>query len=327
MKKVSEFIKSDNGKKLLFGLSMVVLLGVFYVFHIKDKTESKESKTKPSEFNVTSNDTVFKTKKRHVYYQNNKEGKTIDSDTEFFTDVKSSDYENILKEIDTTQIHESNEDDMQRIADSIRLANNNKLYSPSSTKKSRYNGVKPKKRSHVSNSKINSKTNVQDIDKEYDAFFSNKKNSRVKQTPTSNESYDIKAVINGEQKISNGDRLELRLLETFVYNGITFDKNTIFFGVVSFSKKRINVSIFSINNYEINFRVYDDFDGMLGIYTQEENLLGETKNTGSNELINEEQELEKVPLGQTIKRVLTRRKSKEDIKVTLLNNTLIRLKN
>lgn len=157
-------------------------------------------------------------------------------------------------------------------------------------------------------------------------FFSKKVDVAQKEK---NSSSDLKtdnviyAVIHGDQNVKTNERVELRLLKDATINGVIIKKNTFFYGFTSFSKNRVNLVINNINNIPINTVAYDTQDGNKGIYVKGANVIGEIGKE-YNEDVLREVDASGVPLGQTVKSLLSK-KAKES-KVFLLNNYKLILK-
>lgn len=79
----------------------------------------------------------------------------------------------------------------------------------------------------------------------------------------------IPCVVHGEQTVTNGSTLKMRLLEDIeTEEGITIPKNTYIFGIVKISEERMDVKLETVrvgkNIYSIKKAVYDR-DGIVGI--------------------------------------------------------------
>lgn len=98
----------------------------------------------------------------------------------------------------------------------------------------------------------------------------------------------IRAVIHGEQKnVTESSQIKLRILDPIVIENFTIPRNTIIFGIASFSENRVNIDIeniaFENNIYPFRGRIYDQ-DGFLGIYIPD-NLVNDAKTEASSETV------------------------------------------
>lgn len=225
--------------------------------------------------------------------------------------------------LETPGASNNDKGDMDFRIDSILNANKitYKEEAPKKPRQRSYNNNRNKQKKQTQ--KIPEKT----IEDEFNDLFSKKNktssNGETKSSFTNNEAW---AVINGDQNISNRDRVELRLTKDFIWNNKKFKRNTIFFGIAQFQQKRINITVTTIRHTPVKLQVYDEEDGMLGIHTSEQNLLGETKDRVGDNALEGAEELDRVPGGGVVRNIFNKRKKREDIKVPLLNNTSIRLK-
>jgi conjugative transposon TraM protein len=98
----------------------------------------------------------------------------------------------------------------------------------------------------------------------------------------------IRAVIHGEQKnVTESSQIKLRILDPIVIENFTIPRNTIIFGMASFSENRVNIDIeniaFENNIYPFRGKIYDQ-DGFLGIYIPD-NLVNDAKTEASSETV------------------------------------------
>jgi len=98
----------------------------------------------------------------------------------------------------------------------------------------------------------------------------------------------VRAVIHGEQKdITESSQIKLRILDPIEVDGFMIPRNTIIFGMASFSENRVNIDIENIafrnNIYPFRGRIYDQ-DGFLGIYIPD-NLVNDAKTEASSETV------------------------------------------
>nr|WP_292968761.1 conjugative transposon protein TraM [Allomuricauda sp.] len=78
----------------------------------------------------------------------------------------------------------------------------------------------------------------------------------------------ILAMVNGEQRVRAGDRLELRLGEDVELGGRVFPRNTLLYGLVSLGPNRVYVSIDQIGRHPVGWKAHDLLDGREGIYVE-----------------------------------------------------------
>ncbi|AVR44219.1 conjugal transfer protein TraM [Christiangramia fulva] len=78
----------------------------------------------------------------------------------------------------------------------------------------------------------------------------------------------IKAVVNKDQVVRKDERLELRLLDSFMASGDTLEKNTILYGQCSFKANRLMLTIYPKGKLSQQLEAYDISDGQKGIYIQ-----------------------------------------------------------
>lgn len=98
----------------------------------------------------------------------------------------------------------------------------------------------------------------------------------------------VRAVIHGEQKdITESSQIKLRILDPIEVDSFMIPRNTIIFGMASFSENRVNIDIENIafrnNIYPFRGRIYDQ-DGFLGIYIPD-NLVNDAKTEASSETV------------------------------------------
>ncbi|WP_064968136.1 conjugative transposon protein TraM [Tenacibaculum ovolyticum] len=140
------------------------------------------------------------------------------------------------------------------------------------------------------------------------------------------QNYLINAYVSGDQEVTSGDMLEMRLSKDESINGHHFNKNTSFYGIVSFKKKRVLITINNINHKPVNIKVYDKRDGNIGVHVRNRNIGGDVSE------IAKEESLDNIEAGNpilssgvnTLKNII-KKKSKQP-KIQLLNNTKIILK-
>jgi len=127
----------------------------------------------------------------------------------------------------------------------------------------------------------------------------------------------ILATIRDNHTIINGDRITMMLSKDTKVNGRSYARNTLLYGITKFRQNRVDVQITKINHNPVNLTVYDAQDGLLGIYVEGENLLGESTREAANEAI-DDIDASGIPAGNVIKQVFKKRSKKA--KVNLLND-------
>lgn len=146
----------------------------------------------------------------------------------------------------------------------------------------------------------------------------------------------ISAVVHGEQIVTNGSTLKMRLLEELnLSDEVSIPRGTYIYGIVNINEERINVNIQSVmlgkNIYPIKRNVYDQ-DGLIGINVPE-NLKAEIAKKATAQAIQETDAnigsgnvLQKGAnaVGNAAKNLLS--KDAQEIKVTIKSNYRLYLK-
>lgn len=323
---VQQFLKEK--KKIVFivlGLLLILIATISYLK--KDKKSDKDPFVSVNtEIPAIEGNDVFK-KKSDAYDQAKKDSlfKARNKSNANF-DLYSFGGENDAP----TKMNKQESNDMDFRIDSVLNANRMTYDEKGGKPKKKYTSSKnystPKTTRASSTVASNDQSN-EDVQNQFNTLFNKrKKESGTKTSHIQNSNrIEVKAVINGNQEVANGGRVEMRLLEPFQHNGMLFEKNTIFYGIASFKKNRVGVKISTIKHNQVDFLTYDEEDGMLGIHTKYQNILGEVKDKSSDEAIEGSGETSS-GIANGIKNILKSRKKKEDIKIPLLNNTTIRLK-
>ncbi len=98
----------------------------------------------------------------------------------------------------------------------------------------------------------------------------------------------IPAVIEGNQKATEGSVVKLRLLDTITLNGQLIPKGYFIYGLAAFSNQRLNLEIKNIrlgtSIIPVSLTVFDKTDAMVGINAPDA-LLTDAVNTGSTDAI------------------------------------------
>jgi hypothetical protein len=158
--------------------------------------------------------------------------------------------------------------------------------------------------------------------KEWEAQMKQKNAQSNKSSKNTNQK--IQAIINSDQELTDGERVDLRLSNDCIINDVKYLKNTMFNGFVRFGKNRLFISVKSISGNNVDLEVYDGQDGYQGLYTKE-NLLQKTLDKANDDALNEVKST-----GTTGKIIdagtdLLKRKNKP-VSILLLNRTSVILK-
>jgi len=132
----------------------------------------------------------------------------------------------------------------------------------------------------------------------------------------------IYAAVNGDQIVKTFSRLEMRLTKPTFINNELFQKNTYFYGFVSFKPNRTLIHITNINHKPVSLIAYDLQDGNEGIYVIN-NFQSEASKAVVDDAI-DEINIPSVPSVGVLKKVF--RRSNKNVKVTITNNYQFLLK-
>lgn len=191
------------------------------------------------------------------------------------------------------------------------------------TRKENTNAIVPKE-TKKEKELVNNNINVND-------FFSNKANSNNYNNETNSNSIKgnkpeevlFTAVISGDQKIKNGDRIVLRTLNSVIINGRIIKKNTFIYAFAKFGKNRVQLSINRIGETQVSLKAYDVQDGEEGIYIEGANVTNEIKREVTDQTI-DDVDADRIPFGNTLKNIF--KKKNKEIDVYLMNNYELILK-
>lgn len=128
---------------------------------------------------------------------------------------------------------------------------------------------------------------------------------------------NIPIMVNGDQTIKKGARVNMLLQKDAVINGVTYKRNTKIYGFANFAEHRLFITINNIQNNPVKLKIYDAQDGGLGLYTKQ-NLVGEVEQEVKEDVV-DEIKLGGVKVGTTIKKIF-KKKNKEP-KLLLFNRT------
>jgi len=132
----------------------------------------------------------------------------------------------------------------------------------------------------------------------------------------------LKAVVDGDQVVKANSRIRLRLTSESTINGVTFPKNTLVFGTVSFQPNRALISIEQINHQPVPLKAYDFQDGLEGIYV-ENNFRAQASREVFDDVL-QDVNIPSLPQVSGISQLL--RRDNRNVKVTVLNNYKLLLK-
>lgn len=331
MNDIQTFLKTDRGRYVLIGVMVIIAAFIMYVVFFKKHNPDNVKENIQADTNVSVKDTAFKNR-GNVYSAYDKKEKQVDSDNDFF----KSGTEEMKEAINSTDSEQKNQKDLQKMADSILLANQTKVnYGKNNQKTSGHSYGSHKNRS-TSSSYKKREDDVDKFQKEsqksFDAFFKTENNRGDKKDSKyafSNKDSQlpsdamIYAIISGDQIIKNKDRVTLKLSRDAIINGQIFKRNTFIYAIASFAQNRVNLAITNINQIPLTLIAMDAMDGNKGIYIEGESLLAETVNEASEDGV-KDLEVRGIPVGKTIKKIIT--KKQRIATVQLLNNYKIILK-
>jgi hypothetical protein len=124
-------------------------------------------------------------------------------------------------------------------------------------------------------------------------------------------------MVNGDQTIKKGSRINLLLMEDAVVNGILYKRNTKLYGFATFGEHRLYIDINTINNDPVKLKIYDAQDGNLGLYTKQ-NLAGEVGEEVTDDTV-DDINIAGVPVGKTVKKIF--KKKNKEMKILIFNRT------
>lgn len=162
------------------------------------------------------------------------------------------------------------------------------------------------------------------INEENQAFFSNKNNTnninnnQVEGLYSDNE---MQVAIDGNQTVTNLDRVTLRFNQRATIKGIVYKKNTMFYGFTKFSQNRVFIQVNNIKGNPVNLHVYDGQDFDRGIYTSV-NFKNIASSEANKNVIDEIESNSSIV--NSAKKIFSREKKKD--KLILINNYRLLLK-
>ncbi len=133
------------------------------------------------------------------------------------------------------------------------------------------------------------------------------------------------AVIDGDQEITNGDRVRLRLIRDAVVEDVPYERNTFVYAIATLRNKRVKLNVTSVGNDPLKSRLsaYDAQDGLEGVYVSDLGLMGEAKGELVDDAVQEATNAADVPGGRTLGGLFQRRN--REVKVFLINDYKVTL--
>lgn len=284
--------KIDTKKILLIGLPVVLVLLFSFVFLKQKKEETVKDATTvqktealvpdAEEETPLSKEEVYKNEKEQTLKERN-ENNAVYSDADFFgNDVKSTQQQTTIT---ADELYAKTVQNKPITTPTIPRRKTVSISSPHTTQ----GIVKTKSKGNTYVRKEKSK-----IDELYDAATTeetptyhtqpttqqqviaaqvvsgaNGVRKRTKNGATAAAQKNlVTACIHGDQKVSSGSPVRMRLLEDLRIDNIIIPKNTIFYGIAKIGGERLSISVNSIkyNNYiaNVNYTVYDN-DAIQGL--------------------------------------------------------------
>lgn len=332
MSKLGNFFQTKKGNAVLvIGMSIIGIVVIYFVFFTDEEKQKVDIVNKKAGVDVGVKDSIIK-KKPNVYYRNGDTGKKeINNENDFFaaeTKIEST-TKQLKKVLDSVDKLPPTQTDYQRIVDSLKLElEKKKINKHQPVKKTRVS--KPKRRASKPKPKTEDSREVRSawierMNRENEDFYNTPITKKGTEKAGENDLYsdkEIFAVVYRNQEVINKGRISLRLSNDVVIKGVRFERNTIFYGFVGFSKNRIYINVNSINDIKVNLVAFDAQDNGEGIYTEKK-----FENTVNSQLKNsaiDEVNVSSVPLGNTIKSIVKRKKRID--KIELLNEYKLTLK-
>lgn len=164
------------------------------------------------------------------------------------------------------------------------------------------------------NTDLSVKEEKKEAEKTGSGFFNKKKKTIL----TKSSSTMIYASIHGDQSIMTNNRVKMRLTKETVINGYKFPTNTIVYGTAKIEPNRLLILINKINQTDVKLEVFDAEDSNKGLYVLTPNLNAFIKKELKNDALENNTDLNRIPLGSTIRNLLTKKIKEERIEI--LNN-------
>ncbi len=128
--------------------------------------------------------------------------------------------------------------------------------------------------------------------------------------------------IDGEQTIKVNDRLQMRVTQNTIIQGIKIKKNTLLYGIVKFRPNRVILNVDNIEGTPLKLKAFDNADGLEGIYIRN-SFRGDVVNEVMGDVI-KDINIPGVPQVSGVKKVFQR--NNRNVKVTVNNNYKLILK-
>lgn len=269
--KIKDFLQSDMGLKVfLTGAITIAGIVVYYLFFAgAEKQMTTEEKT--AGIDVGVQDTIFK-KRKNVYYSTGKEGKKkIMSDKDFFEFKETVNELNQI--VDSAEAIETTETDYQKIADSILLANQQKVsYGERGSNSSQrsYTATRPKKSTAEKKIDEEEAYRQQLIQGREEMLQHHRESNKRYQKNTVTEAPEpiaFRASIYQDQYILPGDRVTLVLNNDLIYNNKRFPKGTFIYAFATMGQSRVFLEVDNIAHVPIVLIAQDITDGRTGLYS------------------------------------------------------------
>lgn len=327
----------DKKKVLIFPIMVAfpTLFIYFTIFYGKNETQNKEPEGYDYSLPEAAENKLSDEKLKVIDQYDNFSKKKIDSNTSFpeFNDIVT------LEEEKPEKTTSPEQDALKKIQAKLREAEEKQKKEEERQRRAAIMTSKTSNNYNNKNSSIEKKEVWKNETKDdFDSFFEvdNKKEvvhrgTKKYESNTSENNYQtstnkIEAYVSGDQEVTNGDLLEMRLTKSSIINGYHFDKNTSFYGTVSLQQKRVLITISNINHKPINLKVYDRRDGNLGFFIKNRNFGGEVNEVVTDEGINSITSNNSLLNSgvNTLKNIVKRKKNQQ--KATILNNSQLILK-
>jgi len=191
-----------------------------------------------------------------------------------------------------------------------------------------YKNLEPKESTPIEEPKTEStlaeiepKDSTEELALEHQLFFSSNPNeNQIDKIQKTNKT--ISVIVVGTQTVQTNYRLNMRLLQDVVIDGIQIPRNTPIYGFVSFQPNRTLITIKNINHLPVKLKAFDLQDGSEGIYIKN-NFRGDATQEVVDDVV-QDINIAGLPQVSGIKKIFQRNHRKT--KVTILNNYQLILK-
>jgi len=277
MKQQIEKLKNEDPKKLVIYAIMVIglIIAVYSLF------ENNKEETNPdaiSEVQISEGGSIYDSKLAAYNAKRKAEQENIATNYQYdiSTYLNSDTLENVIHEISE---YETDDEDIRRLQDALRGKTNeyvspnelNSSYQTSSS--SQIADQRPVITTQKSQKKEEKHPEAPEIatytEPEPEPEPEEQKSRFYRGSQKQERGNTVPCVVHGEQVVSNGSTLKMRLLEDIVSKeGVTIPKNTYVYGIVKITEERINIELQTVrvgkNIYSIEKTVFDR-DGIKGI--------------------------------------------------------------